>query len=353
MNSNLDKNDSEYLDYLRGIAIFGIVLGHLCGWLYKPYSEYLFAPLVPIFFFISGAVSFYSFIKSDSSATYYKKRLISLLVPYYLICLFSLAVYIALNKKVPVYSLAKLLSWLQITPTIDITPFPLGQIWFLNTLILIIIISPIYFKLYQRNNKYILLILTIILAISAVQLTLNVSQYLKIGNNNIYKPVTNSIFFLYGMIWFTSSKEKKSLIMIIITSVLTCYILLKIAKLSIYISVHDYSPDLYYICVNITVISLILLMQKHILKVIYNIPLLKTILVGLNKQTYSIYLLHSFAIYITERYCGLIHPHKNFLLYGLTKFTLVLLLSIIIAIPFTGISHYLIKRIMRILPFRR
>lgn len=66
----LSHTDSTFLLYLRSLSIFIIVFGHVGGfWVFKPYSEFL-QVFVPMFFFISGAVSFYSFNRSSNLTDY-------------------------------------------------------------------------------------------------------------------------------------------------------------------------------------------------------------------------------------------------------------------------------------------
>ncbi len=83
---------------------------------------------------------------------------INLMVPYYLLCILSLIVFIITQGHLPSPNFGNILCWLQIRPTQ--MPFPIGQVWFLNTLFIIFLFSPLYFRLY-KGNKYLLLLVMI------------------------------------------------------------------------------------------------------------------------------------------------------------------------------------------------
>ncbi|MBU0701367.1 acyltransferase family protein [bacterium] len=97
----LQQQDSEFLAVLRSLSIFVIVFGHVGGfWFYPPWTGFLHV-FVPIFFFISGAVSYNGFLKSPSIVQYLSKRIIGLLIPYYFICIVALFVFVIQNDKFP------------------------------------------------------------------------------------------------------------------------------------------------------------------------------------------------------------------------------------------------------------
>jgi peptidoglycan/LPS O-acetylase OafA/YrhL len=349
-SKRLSKGDSEYLKYLRGISIFGIVLGHLCGWVYMPYSDFLFAPFVPIFFFISGSVSIYSYNSSSSVWIYYKKRMVSLLIPYYLICIFSLTIYILINLKLPVFNFEKLYMWLQITPEYKTMPFNLGQVWFLHTLVVISIISPLYFKLHDKSRAFIILIVAIILIICTIQLFYKLEQIFWLGRNNLYKPLTNSIFYLFGLLYFseTRSNRKLALVWLFFAGVILSITLVLTLHLDIEPSSHAYSPDLYYISSNLSAIAVVLIFQNRMRMIVDKMIFVQIILKYLYRHTYSIFLLHSFAIFISETVFKLSHPQHKLILYGVTKLAVVLMITCLLVIPFSGISNFVTKKMIKV-----
>ena len=110
----LQPRDSEFLAVLRALSIVVIVFGHVGGfWIYPPWSEFL-QVFVPIFFFISGAVSYNGYLKSESATYYVVKRIIVLLVPYYCMCIIALLVYVVNHAGLPSFSLSSLMKWIAI-----------------------------------------------------------------------------------------------------------------------------------------------------------------------------------------------------------------------------------------------
>ena len=195
----ISKEDSAFLTYLRSISIFIIVFGHIGGfWAFKPYSEFLHV-FVPVFFFISGAVSLPSYTRSKSIFHYYLKRFTGLLVPYYLLCLLCLLVSILQNGEIPLFDWHNLSLWLQLSPPGGASPFPLGHIWFLHTLFFIILISPLYFH-FVNNKKILAILLFLAITPSAIQLIYDIDNSFYLFGNNLFKPTVHSSFFIFGFL---------------------------------------------------------------------------------------------------------------------------------------------------------
>ncbi|WP_456432061.1 acyltransferase family protein, partial [Thermosulfuriphilus sp.] len=173
---DLSRQDSEFLRYLRGLAIFIVVFGHVGGfWFYRPYSGFLLVS-VPIFFMISGAVSYPSYRRSGPLSFYLAKRTISLLIPYYLLCLLCLGFYLLQEGRLPSFSAERLIRWLLIRPSKEMMPFPIGQIWFLYVLLIISFLSPLYFFLWKRFPRVLGLICLLFLMLSLLQHFSDISQ---------------------------------------------------------------------------------------------------------------------------------------------------------------------------------
>ncbi len=69
MQKTLNQTDSLFLAYVRGAAIITIVFLHLGGWVFRPYSHFALV-VVPMFFFVSGATCYYSFLRSADVKNY-------------------------------------------------------------------------------------------------------------------------------------------------------------------------------------------------------------------------------------------------------------------------------------------
>jgi len=141
--SQLSKDDQDFLKNLRAVAIFVIVFGHVGGfWFFQPYSSFLLT-IIPVFFFISGSVSFFSYERNPVYTSYLIKRLIGLLTPYYFVCILVILFCYVEGLKLPIDPLI-VIKWITVTPTAD-GPTYLGQVWFLRVLIMITFIAPLLF----------------------------------------------------------------------------------------------------------------------------------------------------------------------------------------------------------------
>lgn len=339
----LTKKDSEYLALLRAISILVIVCGHLGGfWFFKPWSEYL-QVAVSIFFFISGAVSYNAFLNTKCTADFLIKRVTSLLVPYYCICFFSLFIYVILNVSLPAFSFSKLTQWLTINPNIAIMSFPLGQIWFLHTLLIISIISPIYFLLFKRKSAIFLLLLICPIMLSLVQVKYNIASSLIIAGHNFFKPLIHSLFFCTGFLTYNLPTLRTPFFLS--TASIVCFflslILVEFIGLNPDYELHTYSPDIYYVAGSLCSISLLQLFQPNIMSVYNRLSFIHSFVNFLFKHTFSIYLVHSFAIFFAEEVFGLVHPQQLTVEYIFNKVTIVFIVTFAMAPILTSASSYL------------
>ncbi|MEW5803026.1 MAG: acyltransferase [bacterium] len=317
-----------------------IVFGHLGGfWFWRPYSEVLNV-FVPIFFFISGAVSYYSFKRSATSWQYIKKRIIQLLVPYYGICLCALLVFMITQRTFPALSVSKLSAWLFIIPYHAIMPFPLGQVWFLHTLSVITIISPLYFYVYERKPLALYALLGISLCMAGIQLRIDIAPFFVVGGHNLFKPLVHILFFCLGFLVFeipSWSRLRVSWSIISLSFILSIFLWAGL-KLNPDFAFHTYSPTLYYVAGSICSIWIFLLLRRPLLLLFRSVPLFSVIVKFLFTHTFAIYLIHSFSIYFVEEIFGLIHPQNHLIFYVISKVTLVMLITFVLAPPFTRIT---------------
>jgi peptidoglycan/LPS O-acetylase OafA/YrhL len=338
----LTLNDRNFLSYLRGLSIFVIVFGHVGGfWAYRPYSEFLHV-FVPIFFFLSGAVSYFSYKKTKRVQDYLKKRFFSLLIPYYMVCVLSLAVYTYTHKQLPDLNLLNLVKWIQIRPSNDIMPFPLGQVWFLNTLFFITLVSPILFIIKDKNKYVLPFIIGFILILSGTELFFKVNTHITFFNNNLYKPIIHSSFYMFGILYFTGEIYKKLnfIILFLIFTFITSILLVNFFNLNIDYAYHINKPDIYYVCGSFTAISFTLLIKNYFIRIVQYIKIIRFSLLFLHKHTFSFFLLHTFSIFLAEKIFGLDNPSEKTVFYGLTKLFIVIFLTCLFSIPFTRLSNW-------------
>lgn len=326
---------------LRSLSILTIVFGHVGGfWIYPPWSEFLHV-FVPIFFFISGIVSYNGFLKSQSIGQYLAKRSIGLLVPYYLLCFISLSLFILQNSRLPEFDIGNFLKWILLTPTNDIMPFPVGQVWFLHTLLCICLLSPLLFIVYKRNTLLFTAILSCSLAISAVQLKYDIAPFLCLAGHNFFKPLVHLIFFCLGIIIIDTPRLRSPSVStaLAIACLVASVLLVRAFKLNPDYAQHTYFPDFYYVAGSLCAIWVFLLAQPLLMRLYKLLP--SPIHSGFNyvfRHTFAIYLLHSLAISFVEKQFNLVNPPHKTISYGITKFLLVLLVTLTVAPLFSKAS---------------
>lgn len=349
-NDWIKQRDSDFLLVLRALSIFIIVAGHLGAfWIWRPWSEFLHV-FVPIFFFISGAVSYNAYLKSNSVVFYLKKRIIGILIPYYCICILALIVFVLIHGKLPSFSLDNLLRWLTITPSNALMPFPLGQVWFLHTLSIIIFASPGIFWLYRRSFLFPVLLFCPI-ALSLLQHKFNIGPCLIISGHNLYTPLVHSLFFCLGFLVFNISKLRSRyfLISAIVASALLSIIFVKGLRLNPDYAFHIYYPDFYYVAGSLCSIWIFILLQSQIVHIYAKFTFVQITIRFFFKYTFAIYLLHSFAIFFVEEVFGLVHPQQVTVTYAITKFSFVFAITLVLSPMFSKISSSLIKVIVTII----
>lgn len=348
----LSKEDSLYIDRTRGWSIFRVVIGHLgLGWLYLPYTGFVTA-FLPLLFFVSGAVTFYIYNKKGTKLAYTVKRVVSLLFPYYLIILSLFTIRWVYLGYVPSINFADIFAWLVISPTRDIMPFNLGQVWFLHTMILIILISIPFFSLAKRNINLLLIPIVISIILSFIQLYVPIDKYLISSYFNFYKPLTNIGFFCFGALffyrknWFTT----KNICQLLVVSVATAIISNLYFSLEIRPALSAYSPNIYYVSVCYSAIFIFLLLKVPFTYVCDKFGALDWLLLFLSKNAYAVFILHSVFIHISEEFFGLVGVFGSPGL-AATKILFVFVGSCVAAVPVTYFSRLLTRSLInRVLP---
>lgn len=341
------KEASDNISFLRGISIFVIVFGHVGGfWFYRPYSEFLHV-FIPLFFFLSGGVTIFSYNNSKTLKEYYFKRIVSLLLPYYLVCLLSLGVYSVVHGTLPHIDFDHLNMWLQLRPSNDIMAFPLGQVWFLNTLFFITIISPVFFYLISTCSSAIYCLICFSIILSGMQMFFDVGSFFSFYGHNMFKPAIHSTFYIFGAIVYTGELYKKRTLLAVIAASNICvsFFLVRLMNLEIDYAFHIFAPDLYYVSGSFAFIAIVMLFQNTINVFVYKASLIKFALLFMYKHTFSIFLLHTFSIFLVEQISCLANPSVKSIQYGIVKLVLVLLITSMFSILFTNLSELLRKKL--------
>lgn len=180
----LSQNNSNSL---RGIVAIAIVLQHFSGWFIRPYFLIPFKHFgylgVALFFFLSGYGLYYSFKnKEDYLKFFWKKRLLSLLIPYYIANILYIIVEFIMGEDVRL---------LDVISSIYGGYLYISVAWYIFVLILLYAVFYISFKM--KSSKVSSVVFTVLF------ITLTVILYAFKGND----PYTRSLFaFPAGIIWY-------------------------------------------------------------------------------------------------------------------------------------------------------
>lgn len=349
VRKEIDEKDSEYINILRGFCILIIMLLHLgLSWFYSPYS-YFTISFVSLFFFISGGVSFFSFLKSDSSIKYFIKRFLSLSIPFYLIGIISVFIMLFFYKNIQSVTTLDVINWITFYTNKSNSPYSIGQSWYLQALFFITIFSIPLFNLSRNSAIYISIGLVASLTICSIQFFIPIFQFFVFDGHNIFQAFSNLNIFLFGAIYYRYRDYFTSKVIFVISAILLIFILLIIncnnGEFDLKLSSHSYSPDVYYVMCSYFAIFLCLLVRELPCKLFVLLPFLKKILLFFNKNAFSIFLLHSLVIDVSEKQLGLIGVASSPIRI-VTKILFVVSVTCLISPSYTYLCDFLRGKIM-------
>ena len=343
------KNDRTFLDLLRGVSITRVVLVHLgLSWFYSPYSDFVHS-FMPILFFVSGVVSFNSYLRSETMALYLYKRIISIYIPYLLLILISLFIDHLLVGGSSYNVMDKIIYIL----TINLAeypmymPYPLGQVWFLHALIIIIIITAPLFYYKTASNILLLIIIIMSIVLSVVQMQLDLSKYMYLAGHNMYQPLVNSGFFAFGALcYFKGYQNHACVLMRLIVVSLLIFLLMLFCVEDINMYKHIYAPDIYYISLSYLIILSILYFKNHFVAFLERFYFVNYFFLFMSNNAYSVFLLHSFALWFVHNKVGIASVKHN---YGMAVIKIIAVFAVTCAmsIPFTKITNIVKDIIIR------
>ncbi len=339
---SFSEEDSKFLAHLRALSIFIIVFGHVGGfWIFGPASKFLLV-FLSSFFFISGVVSFVSINKYSSLLRWMLRRFISLYLPYLLFCLFPIGFYLFVHRS---FSLYALLSWLKMHPAASYTSYPVGHLWFIQTLMIItVFMAPLMFLLFQKNSFAPWLYLIFVSLLAFFKFSGFISNEIYFLGFPLYKPFVYSLFYVLG--WFFLLNKRlffSSLFLIIIFLLFSLCLFSSIQKHhSFYFEGHIHPPDIYFILGSILAIIFFVRVKDYFNK-FFSFSLLKNFSKFFFDHTYAIYLWHTFAIFLAETIFAFLLPSSKNLTYGVIKLIIVLALTCIFSFVFDLFAKRLIR----------
>ena len=345
--NNLTAEDAHYINIMRGLSILRVVLVHLgLSWFYPPYSQYI-GIFLPVLFFVSGAVSYYSFLRSRSIIEYLIKRLVLVIVPFYVFAVLVLLITaVFYSDKFP--DVQGLLYWLFVWPEFQNIFFPLNQVWFINCLIAMILISTPIFAL-ARTRPW---VLCLVVGFSLTLSFLNVPY-------SLYESVTK-FPLLEEIRWGHQAWQTLVLLGIYIygaahyhyfagrsaqTYTFTAWFFLLLALVSyLYVELgfelneHTKHRSLYYLFLSFFAIYVLLALQRPLSILLERLKGLEWLFLYTNRYAYSVYLLHTLVLFYVEQWLGLTDLGDQPVL-ALVRMFLVLIITLIVAKPLGDLSR--------------
>ena len=279
---------SSYRAELMGVAIFGVLWGHIMNETWQPVLLSQLARLVHTagFIFLSGFGLFYAYSKSSSLLSFYRRRITRLVIPFILLtywffmaALFtgvdSIPKFIANISAIAFWIYGEAHSW---------------AMWYVSVTLLLSLMFPLFYSLIFRQRKRPVLYLILLIGIYLVFIG-SIYHFFPTYWVNTEIGWTRVIIFLLGMYagYLAQNNKELNLIQIIIYF-LCCTLIAIVCKLWI-------NDNLYAIMRTLIGMPIILILFT----VISNHKLCKNFilipLAFLGKHSYELYLLHVMFFY--------------------------------------------------------
>lgn len=336
---SLDESDILFIDIIRGGAILRVMLMHLgLGWFFMPYST-MFTLFFPVLFFVSGAVTFNSFLKSKSSILFLFRRISLILIPYLIFMLMAISFFkmqnIVYERNIPI-------DWksiLVIRPMVKDFGVHFGHIWFLQALFIMTLIAVPVLAFFKKQQGGVLFILSLSFCLILTnQLTsIELEKAMKFFGFNFYLGIANLFFFSSGILYFTAKEyftANKLLIGATTTFIAFTGYLLSFEQYDF--SAHRNEVALVYTVGAATVIFVLLLGQNFILSVLGTSSgnPVKKLLLFMSKHAFALFLIHIPILAIVE-FTITYYFDMGRISAGFVRASLVLVLSLCIAPLFT------------------
>jgi hypothetical protein len=347
----ISEDNRLFLDILRGGSIFRVVLAHLgLSWIYQPYSGYVLV-FLPLLFFVSGAVSYGSFKRKSNTANYILNRIVTLAVPYYLLLIVSFFCLFVYERGIARFDYYLIFQYLSFNAAnfSDSWPVPLGQVWFIHSLFFIVILSVFIFHLSKISPLFLVAGLLSSLALGLAQSFYSVGESFWILKHNLYQPLSNLGFFTFGAYYyihkerFTNKLNRSVFFALFVVTSLFSFFFVDNYR----IDAHFYYPDLFFMLCCYTAIFLVLSLEAEILYLVKRVSILGKFLLFMNRNAYSVFLIHGYIVYVLAIKFGLMDlggdPSR-----ALLKVLGTIIITAIFAVPFTymckNITVYLKSR---------
>lgn len=319
------KTISKYRTELMGIAIIGVLIGHIIAFngLYYPTLDSIAHGIhVPGFLFLSGFGLFYSLTKNSNIKDFYVRRFWRFYFPFFLIYLpFLLRTVLTGNFDL----------WRFFTRVTTIEFWLYGNtngMWYIAISMALYIVTPLLFVWLSRDNKS--CVCKILLAIAfTIGINFTIRLLLPAYWNIVEIGLKQVPFFFFGMLvaYYSMKDIGGAHLRILYLAVCVLYPLLRISGIEI-----PYATPMlklmFYLIVSCCLFSLV---------DSFRIPVVGPVLRWFGKYTLELYLLHIFLDGLFSS--PLFHLHKSHII------ILAVTVSIIVCMP----VHWCIGKLSNIL----
>ncbi|WOJ98266.1 acyltransferase [Congregibacter brevis] len=355
MNKLINETDRRYLDALRGLSILRVMLGHLgLLWFYPPHSWYLGA-LFPILFFVSGAVSYNSFLRTKDIWRYALQRYIAIAVPFYTFMVLLICVLYASNKSLLVLDDGPL-RWAFMWPRWGLIEIPIGQIWFINALFIMSAISILIFPLFRRFKHATIGTVSTLFAINLVGDFLPVRETFIASTEPVlggyatqaWVIATLITFYFFGALFYSfgiSDMHIKKMLSLIAVSGIAVII---VYPESPFFPPHVEIKSAYFVFVSLLATLSVLALKPAYFALTRRVNIVERLFLYASKHSYAIFLLHTVVLYYIESAFNWHDLSQNTGL-AIARLLLVSAITLLLAPLFTSLTNQIVKGLKAII----
>lgn len=200
--NHIDKRRIEWIDYLKAIGMFYVIIGHV--FVPPVLKNYIYSFHMPLFFICTGMT--FNSDKFNSFKELLKYKMKNMFLPYFMLNICALPVYITKYEESinGIKSILKLIVGIMYSNN-DYMPLLNGPTWFITTLILVELLLYLIYKYIGKEQSKIIISASILLVFGYCE---------SIVANDIYMPwhinsVPVAVFFaLVGNIIIRVIREK-------------------------------------------------------------------------------------------------------------------------------------------------
>jgi hypothetical protein len=311
-----------------------------------PYYRHI-SILLPIFFFVSGAVSFNSVLNSKNKPHYFVNRYIALITSF-LVFSFPFLLLILIENDFTDYGV---IYWLLAWPSGGSYPFDMRQLWFINALILMFFISYPIFKLSRKSLKPLVVVFfasLIYIPLAGQQNLINSCKQVNILRQldlpmQVHQVFSLINYYFFGALFYQIAiLQKKHLIILCLIIFLVSLLLhTQIESLS-NMKVFFFEGNTYFPALSYVTTFILLIYRNQMINLLDRLVFFDRLFMSLSKNSYALFLIHTSIIFIFEKYLNLDNLSSQ-PLSAVVKMMGIIVVSVLLAPCLTTINSKLVN----------